>query len=149
MVAVRMTPGVRVTATSKRRYHGIENGYRSGLEEVTADDLKQRGVDAEYEKEKIKYIIPEREATYTPDFKLPNLVIVETKGRFTAADRKKHLLVKKQHPEKDIRFLFQNSRARLSKKSKITYAEWCRKNGFQFADKRVPEEWLREQEPAR
>jgi Phage endonuclease I. len=130
--------------TSKHRYHGIAAGYRSGLEEVTAENLKQRGVDADYEKEKIKYTIPEREATYTPDFKLPNGVIVETKGRFTADDRKKHLLVKAQHPDKDIRILFQRSKSRLSKTSKTTYADWCRKNGFQFADKVVPEEWLRE-----
>lgn len=129
--------------TSKHRYHGIEAGYRSGLEEVTAADLEQRGIAADYEKEKIKYVIPEREATYTPDFKLPNGIIVETKGRFTAEDRKKHLLIQKQHPEYDIRFLFQRSKSRLSKTSKTTYADWCRKHGFQFADKTIPEEWLR------
>lgn len=138
--------------SSKHRYHGIEAGYRSGLEESTADDLKRRGVEADYEKYKIKYAIPAREATYTPDFKLPNGVIVETKGRFTAADRKKHLLVQAQHPEIDIRFLFQRSASRLSKTSKTTYADWCRKHGFRFADKVIPEEWLREplgKEPAR
>lgn len=128
--------------TSRHRYHGIKAGYRSGLEESTADNLKERGVEAEYEKEKIKYIIPAREATYTPDFKLPNGVIVETKGRFTAEDRKKHLLVKAQHPDKDIRILFQRSKSRLSKSAKSTYADWCRKHGIEYADKLIPDEWL-------
>ena len=36
---------------------------------------------------------------YTPDFVLPNGIIIETKGRFTVADRRKHLLIKKQHPK--------------------------------------------------
>ena len=131
------------TATfNKRRFHGIEAGYRSGLEEATAANLASRGIGAEYEKHKIKYTVPEREATYTPDFVLPNKIIIETKGRFTAADRKKHLLIQKQRPELDIRFLFQRSASRLSKKSKTTYADWCRQHGFIFADKVVPDEWL-------
>ena len=44
--------------------------------------------------------------TYTPDFLLPNGIIIETKGRFTPEDRRKHLLIKKQHPDLDIRFVF-------------------------------------------
>ena len=67
---------------------------------------------------------------------------VETKGRFLTADRKKHLLIKAQYPELDIRFLFQNSNARISKSSKTTYADWCNKYGFKFADKTIPSDWL-------
>jgi hypothetical protein len=132
-----------VTATSRNRFHGIQAGYRSGLEEKVAEDLKRRGIAARYEEVRIKYTKPSRAATYTPDFVLPNGIIIETKGRFVTADRQKHVLVKEQHPGLDIRFLFQNSRARISKASKTTYAEWCRKNGFLFADKAIPEEWLR------
>lgn len=128
--------------TSERRYHGIRAGYRSGLEESTAENLAERGVSAEYEKKKIKYEVPPRTATYTPDFVLPNDVIIETKGRFTTADRKKHLLIQEQHPELDIRFLFQRSKSRLSKASKTTYADWCQRHGFRYADKTVPDEWL-------
>ena len=43
---------------------------------------------------------------------LYNGIIIETKGRFTAADRRKHLLVRKQHPHLDIRFVFENSNAK-------------------------------------
>lgn len=171
-----------MTRTSKSRYHGIQAGYRSGLEETVAEDLKKRGIDARYEEVKIKYTKPSKPSTYTPDFvivlgtrqciacggkgkrttndpvegfvtencphcqgsgEIEHRIIIETKGRFVTADRQKHLMIKAQHPDLDIRFLFQNSRARISKTSKTTYADWCRKNGFLFADRIVPEEWLR------
>lgn len=117
-------------------------GFRSGLEVKVAEQLKGSGVEAEYETTKIKYVVPESVHTYTPDFVLPNGIIVETKGRFVVADRKKHLLIQKQHPDKDIRFVFTNSNNKISKGSKTSYADWCRKNGFIFADKKVPDEWL-------
>jgi hypothetical protein len=53
------------------------------------------------------------------------------------------LLIKEQHPELDIRFVFSNSKTRISKQSKTTYADWCRTKGFQFADKKIPQEWLK------
>ena len=132
-------------ATSKRvKNHGIKHGYRSGLEKVTADFLEKEGIDPKlYESTKIKYTIPERSATYTPDWPLPNGVIVETKGRFLPEDRKKHLLIKEQHPDLDIRFVFSNSKAKLRKGSPTSYADWCNKNGFQYADKQIPKEWLK------
>lgn len=97
----------------------------------------------EYETTKIKYVVPESLHTYTPDFVLPNSIIVETKGRFVVADRKKHLLIQKQHPTLDIRFVFSNSKAKISKGSKTSYADWCDKYGFLYADKLIPEEWLK------
>lgn len=118
-------------------------GFRSGLEVKVAEQLKGSGVAVEYETTKIKYVVPESVHTYTPDFVLPNGIIVETKGRFVVADRKKHLLIQKQHPDKDIRFVFTNSNNKISKSSKTSYADWCRKNGFIFADKKVPDEWLK------
>lgn len=130
--------GKRVTARQAARL----KGYRSGLEEVVDASLKERGVDGEYEKHKINFIKPATNHKYTPDFKLPNGVFVETKGRFTVADRKKHLLIKEQHPNLDIRFVFQNANNKLSKKSKTTYADWCNKNGFLYAEKTIPNSWL-------
>lgn len=118
--------------------------YRSGLEAAIAADLKAKGVSFEFEETVIKYNIPEREAKYTPDFKLPNGIIVEGKGEFDTADRQKHLLVKAQHPNLDIRFVFSNSRSTIGKKSKTTYAMWCEKFGFLFADKIIPIAWTRE-----
>lgn len=123
---------------------GFVHGYRSGLEEANAEHLKRLGVHSDYESIKIKYTKPERVATYTPDFPLPNGIIAETKGRFVTADRQKHILIKQQFPEKDIRFVFSNSRARISKASKTTYADWCNKHGFIFADKLIPPAWVNE-----
>lgn len=125
-----------------KRQAAVKNGYRSGLEEAIDSTLKERNVDGEYEKHKIKYTIPATEHTYTPDFRLPNGIFVETKGRFVTEDRKKHVLIKKQHPELDIRFVFQNSKNKIRKGSPTTYADWCNKHGFIYADKNIPQEWL-------
>ena len=51
-------------------------------------------------------------------------------------------LVKEQHPKVDIRFVFSNSKNKISKISKTTYAMWCKKYGFKYADKHIPKEWL-------
>ena len=124
------------------RQQAIKHGWRSGLEERVAKELNEAGVGYEYESVKVKYDVHETR-TYTPDFILKKgYIIVETKGRFTTADRKKHLLIKRQHPKLDIRFVFQNSRAKLYKGAKSTYADWCDKHGFMYADKSIPDEWL-------
>ena len=123
------------------KQQAIKHGWRSGLEERVSKELDKAGVKYEYETQKIKYRV-EEDRTYTPDFILPSDIIVETKGRFTVADRKKHLLIQRQHPYLDIRFVFQNSKAKLYKGSKTTYADWCDKWGFLYADKSIPKEWL-------
>jgi hypothetical protein len=131
-------------AKRKKVNVGAKLGFRSGLEETVYKQIAKQGVEPKYESFKIFYIIPESNHTYTPDFQLPNGIIIETKGRFVASDRKKHLLVKKQHPELDIRFVFQNAKGRINKGSKTTYADWCVKNGFLYADKEIPYEWFKE-----
>ena len=130
----------RDVGTSAR---GVKHGYRSGLEDRISEQLKGLSVPFKYEEFKIKYEVHETR-TYTPDFELPNGIIVESKGRFVAADRKKHLLVKKQHPELDIRFVFSNSKAKITKGSKTSYGDWCDKNGYIYADKLIPEKWIKE-----
>lgn len=136
------------TSASSIRAQAIKNGWRSGLEEVLASDLQARDVPFEYEQHVLTYVVPSRNAKYTPDFyvttKSGRTIIVETKGRFLTADRQKMLLVKQQHPDLDIRFVFSRSKTRISKTSKTTYADWCVKHGFLFADLRVPEEWINE-----
>ncbi len=119
-------------------------GFKSGLEENISTQIESKGIIVQYESEKIPYIVPATQHTYNPDFRLPNGIIVETKGRFVAADRKKHQLVKEQHPELDIRFVFSNSKNKISKNSKTTYGMWCEKNGYKYADKEIPEEWFLE-----
>lgn len=134
--------------TSKKplttRQVGLKYGFRSGLEETIAEQLTSKGVGFSFEELVIPYVKPEKPAKYTPDFVLTNGIIIESKGRFLTEDRQKHLLVKKQHPEYDIRFVFSNSRTKISKRSKTTYADWCDKNGFLYADKEIPDAWLKE-----
>jgi hypothetical protein len=72
------------------------------------------------------------------------MIVVESKGRFITANRQQMILVQQQHPELDIRFVFSNSRQKISKQSKTTYGMWCQKHGFLYADKTVPQEWLDE-----
>lgn len=119
-------------------------GYRSGLEERVAQELLEQGVSFEYESKVVKFERPAKKAKYTPDFILQNGIIVETKGRFLTADRQKHLLIQKQHPDLDIRFVFSNPNQKISKKSKTTYAMWCDRKGFEHAHGSIPVEWLEE-----
>ena len=127
----------------KARRMAIKYGYRSGLEHQLSLYLDEHKVKYDYENIKIEWEdLAYR--TYTPDFILYNGIIIETKGRFLAADRRKHIAIKKQHPKLDIRFVFTNSRAKLSKGAKSSYADWCIKNGFRYYDRIIPEDWLKE-----
>ena len=127
------------------RQVALKHGFRSGLEETIAKKLSADKVPFEYEKLKINFNQPEKKRSYTPDFQLlRNGIIIESKGRFLVADRLKHLWVKEQHPELDIRFVFSNSKAKLSKASKTTYGMWCDKHGFKYADREIPKSWILE-----
>jgi hypothetical protein len=130
-------------AYSKTRKRALQAGYRSGLEEDTAIFLRARSIEFTYEEQKITWL-DMKYRKYTPDFVLANGIIVETKGRFVSADRRKHQEIKKQHPDLDIRFVFSRSATTISKKSKTTYGMWSDKHGFPFADKLIPESWINE-----
>jgi hypothetical protein len=129
---------------SKLRANAIKHGYRSGFEHKVSDQLKENKIKFEYETTIIPYIKPETKHTYTIDFTLPNGILVETKGRWVLEDRKKHLLIKKQHPELDIRMVFQSSKTKIRKGSKTTYAMFCDKHDIPWAEKIIPESWLLE-----
>jgi hypothetical protein len=131
-----------------RDTRGIKHGYRSGLEEKLGAQIKGHGQPVLFETFKVPYVIPESLHRYTPDFLLANGIIVEGKGIFDAQDRAKHLLIKAQHPELDIRFVFTRSKAPITPGSKTTLAEWCLKHGFRYADKVIPEGWFHEAGPA-
>lgn len=158
MMNLRVTHRLLKAVTTKAKrltssQVGVKYGFRSGLEKSNAALLQQTGTPYSYESEKIVYTKPERVSKYTPDFiidhrpdgtKRNKRLIVETKGRFLLADRQKHLLIKQQHPELDIRFVFNNPNARISKGAKTTYRSWCEKHGFLFAKDRIPQSWLEE-----
>lgn len=120
------------------------DGYRSGLERAIGNQLDRADVPVEYETLTIPYEQPAKARKYTPDFILPNGIIIEAKGHLQTADRQKHLMVRDTHPELEIRFVFSRSTNRISKRSKTTYAAWCRSKGFLFSDLVIPATWLRE-----
>src|SRR5210317_815345 len=122
----------------KRRSQRTSN-YRSGFEATLANQLKRGGVSFQYETLKLEYT---KTATYTPDFILPNGIIIEAKGLWTVEDRTKHLLVKAQHPHLDIRLVFMNAFNKIRKGSNTTYAAWCEKKNIQYANKTIPKSWL-------
>lgn len=138
--------------THAKDKRGRLEGYRSGLELDIARGLKASGFSFEYESEKIKYIQPAKQRSYTPDFivttKTGKTLYIESKGRFLTSDRQKHLLVRNSNPDIEIRFIFNNPNTRISKQSNTTYAIWCEKNGFKYArfskDEPVPMSWLEE-----
>jgi hypothetical protein len=117
---------------------------RSGFEKEVVSAVKRSDKKAQYEPHRISYT--PKIKSYTPDILLSNGMYIEVKGRFTSADRAKHLLIKKQHPNLDIRFVFQRSKQKLYKGSNTTYGEWCDRHGFKWADKSVPQEWIEEAE---
>lgn len=118
--------------------------YRSGLEERITEQLSKRGIKFHYEEYEIAYVIPASNHKYTPDVILDNGVIVEIKGLWEADDRKKHLLLRKQYPDLDIRFVFQAPNNKIYKGSKTTYAKYCDKYGIKWAKKDIPVEWIKE-----
>ena len=120
---------------------GYRLPYRSKFEVRVAADLGKRKVDFQYEKVSFDYVPKIR--NYTPDFYLPeSKIYIETKGRLTTNDRVKHLLIKEQYPDLDIRFVFVNANNKISRTSKTTYANWCDRHKFLWAESLVPMEWL-------
>lgn len=118
--------------------------------------LDNLGVDYEYEAYSYRYTEPlrknmakcgdcgstnlRRTGWYTPDFFLGNGIIIEAKGRWTAADRRKMLAMQEEHPDEPIYMLFMRDN-KISKRSQTTYTMWCEQNGYKCAVGTVPEEW--------
>ena len=70
---------------------------------------------------------------------------IETKGRWTSADRLKMKHVLASNPGIDIRMVFQNPTQKISKASKTTYQDYANKLGIiHVAKKDIPTEWLSE-----
>jgi hypothetical protein len=148
-------PGVKKVSPgqhrAKRKHYErpvlIRALYKSKLEDKLAAQLESAGYQFEYEKLKLKYEVPARLATYIPDFKLTNGIIIEAKGWLQTADRTKMIHVKRDHPELDIRFVFSGNPEKkpIYKGSPTSYAKWCQDHGFLWAGNgQIPTEWLQE-----
>lgn len=105
---------------------------RSKLEERFESILKEFDVPYEYEVTKIDYIIPESSHTYTVDWTVLNGKLIETKGYLSDhSERRKYVLLKEQHPDLDLRFVFDNPN-KLCGGTKMSHAKWAEKYGFQY-----------------
>lgn len=124
--------------SSSRQKTKTKRTFRSKFEQSVAEHLDSLGVAYDYEAHKLHYIV---ERNYLPDFRLPSGVYIEAKGYFKSADQRKHKLIKQQHPDIEIRFVFQRASGRVQG-SKLTCAEWCDKYGFLYAEGTVPMEWI-------
>jgi hypothetical protein len=142
-------------------------GYASGLERENGERLAKSGCTFWYEEGPcvINYKLKVRKGVcdtcgsnhihtshvYTADFcfetKSGKLIYIECKGFPLAWDgkaRSKHQAIKKQFPDMDLRFIFNNKHAKISKSSKTTNDQWCKRQGFQCASKLIPLAWLEE-----
>lgn len=115
--------------------------FRSKYEQEVFNTVERNGLTVDYEPFSLPYLM---KGNYYPDFVLPNGIIVEAKGYFDSRARAKMIAVKKHNPNLDIRFVFMNSRTKLRKGSKLSYADWCDKYGFPFADGMIPLKWFKE-----
>ena len=131
---------------------------RSKFEDRIEQDLKDAGVEYEYESIQLEYQEPLRKnlascdtcgstnlvrtGWYTPDFILSNGLIIETKGRFTAADRRKMLAVKESHPDLKIVMCFMRNN-KIHKNSGTKYSDWCDANGMEYSIGKLKKEWLK------
>lgn len=120
---------------------------RSKLELQFEKILQDNEVEYAYEITKIPYIVPESNHKYVVDWTIHNGVLIETKGWLeNLTERKKYQLIKEQHPDIDIRFVFANPQKACGG-VKMTHAEWAEKFGFKWCsinDKEQIVSWIKE-----
>ena len=125
-------------ATTKRR---------SKLELTFEKILQDNEVDYEYEVTKIPYTVPQSDHKYIVDWTIRNGVLIETKGWLeNLTERRKYQLIKEQHPEIDIRFVFANPQKACGG-VKMTHEEWALKYGFKYCsinDREQIVSWIKE-----
>lgn len=115
--------------------------FKSRFEQEVYNQIIKNNLEALYETNKIPYTISNN---YIPDFILPNGIIIECKGYFDIRAQVKMRAVKRDNPQLDIRFVFMNSRTKVRKGSKSTYADWCERYDFPYADGMIPLKWFKE-----
>ena len=124
-----------------------EKKRRSKLEQKFEEILKESKIEYEYEVTKIPYIVPESNHNYIVDFSGSNGIHYEVKGWLSDhQERQKYILVKQQHPDLDLRFVFDNPN-KLCGGTKYSHAKWADKFGFRWCSIKDVEQiqsWLNE-----
>jgi hypothetical protein len=120
---------------------------RSRLEQRFEEILRDNDVKYKYEVTKISYIIPESSHTYTVDWTIDKKLLIETKGYLSDySERRKYVLLKEQHPDLDLRFVFDNPN-KLCGGTKMTHAKWAEKYEFTYCSIKDTEtilKWVQE-----
>jgi len=138
--------GLRSKARARQLSRSI--GLRSIGEVRFAAHLDEQKISWEYEPESFDWTPPKRK--YTPDFRIKKrkrnggFMYIEYKGNLKGPDRTKMLNVKAEHPDLDIRLVFEKAQNKINRASKTTYAAWAEQHGFPWAEKEIPEEWRKE-----
>jgi hypothetical protein len=115
--------------------------FKSKLEEKVWAVLKKEFSTVKYEPQRFKFIQPEVERTYIPDFKIGRSnIFIEAKGKLDLETRKKMVWFRDSNPTIRIIFLFMNPDNKITKRSKTTYAMWATDNSFEWLDFR--KDWL-------
>lgn len=143
-----------------RRKRKPREPFRSLYEEKIGDWLEENGIDYGYELYSFEYEGPVRrnrsrcsecgskelvyDGWYTPDFFVGTDCIIEAKGRFTAADRRKIKAVKDTVPElKDKLVMMFMTDNKLNRSAKMRYSDWCEQEGIDYVVGTEPKkEWL-------
>lgn len=135
-------------AYAQRKVELKATGFKSWLEVEVANVLTVMTGQADYEPDRLPYIIPAKKHIYTPDFKLDDSTYIEVKGVLDNASRKKLLFFRDSNPNIKILLLFDKPYNKLKSGSKTTYAAWAEKNGFEWADWKygIPQHWVNEKE---
>ena len=124
-----------------------EKKRRSKLELKFEEIIKEFNVEYDYEVTKIPYTIPESNHNYTVDWTFINGLLVETKGYLSDhKERYKYVLLKQQHPDLDLRFVFDNPN-KLCGGTKMTHSKWAEKYGFKYCsikDVDQIKQWIKE-----
>lgn len=131
--------------------------YRSKFEKKIASQLLSEGINFEYEVESYSYEVKVlhsscadcgstevyNEKWYTPDFFITDDLVIEAKGIFSAAERKKMIAVRDAHPDKEFRMCFMKDN-KIHRKSKTRYSDWCESNNFKYCVGEIPMKWIKE-----
>lgn len=107
---------------------------RNAFEKSGWNFLRRVKAKFSYESERIPYVIA---GHYIPDYIIlttTGKLYVEYKGYLRAADKRKLVAVKRQHPELDIRIVFYATNK--------SYIRWAEKHGFRWAVGKIPIDWL-------
>lgn len=116
----------------------------SGLKSLLSIKRKYK-FNVDYETEELSYFIPKK---YVPDFiitfKDGRKMYIEMKGYLREEDKVKLVAVKRDHPDIDLRIVFQKDN-KVYRNPNFKYTDWAKKYGIPSAIGTPPSDWFRQE----